>query len=378
MPAKYKKRADGRYCTHVVIGVKPDGKPQRKTIYAKTIRELEEKAAELRRQVGTGTIVKDGGMTVSEWAQEWLRTYKMGSGSKTYSMYETMVRVHIVPTLGHIKLRDIRPFHVQRLINEMRNKGLTRATEQAALSLKQIFRRAVENNIMAKSPAELIELPKKVKPKKRAIKDSERIAFESAILDAKSRAFYCVLLYAGLRRSEALSLNWADIDFDANTVRVSKAWTNHGNKTWIKPMPKSDAGNRDIPMPEALFLALKAHRMTARDEIVFPSAAGELMTVTVYRRFWGKIADGLNTALGGAPDNWILPSDITPHIFRHSYATMLFYAGVDVKTAQYLLGHSTLAMTMDIYTHLDKGKVGGAADKIDSYISSSQDIVNEA
>lgn len=75
MAPKYKKRADGRYCTHVVVGLKDDGSPRRKTVYAHTIRELEEKAAEIRRQVSTGAIVTNDTLTVNQWANEWVETY---------------------------------------------------------------------------------------------------------------------------------------------------------------------------------------------------------------------------------------------------------------------------------------------------------------
>jgi len=372
MPPKYKKRPDGRYSTHVTVGIKPDGKPLRKTIYAKTIRELEDKSAELRHQVSTGTVVTDENTTVSEWASQWLKTYKTGVGRGTYEMYEKAVRVHIIPSIGHMRLKDVKPFHLQSIINSMRDRGITRVTEQTALTLKQIFKRAVENNLIVKNSAELIEIPKRQKPKKRALTDEEKKCFESADLDIKSKAFLFTLLYAGLRRGEALGLMWDDIDFEGNAISVSKTWVTHKNKPEIKPVPKSESGNRNIPMPSKLREILKELASDAKQPYVFASENDELMSLSFFRAFWDKIRKQLNTSMGGDSKNQKIPKDITPHIFRHSYATMLFYAGVDVKTAQYLLGHSSITVTMEIYTHLDKSKIFAVADKLDGLIASSQ------
>ena len=377
MAAKYKKRADGRYCTHVVIGAKPDGGPQRKTIYAKTIRELEEKAAELRRQVGKGTVVQGGSISVNDWGQEWLSAYKSGVSGKTYSMYKSTLTAHIIPSIGRMRLKDVRPFHLQQLITSMQGKKLTRTINHTVLTLKQMFKRAVENNLLERNPVDLIDAPKRHKPTKRALTAEERASFEAAPLPPIERAFLLMLMYTGLRRGEVLALTWSDINMQAKTVSVSKTWSSDGNKAWIKPSPKSAAGNRDVPMPESLYDTIEALRSTATSDFLFPSSKGTLMSETVYRRFWVRIADALNTSLGGTSAQRVLRSDVTPHIFRHTYATMLFYAGIDIKTAQYLLGHSSITMTLDIYTHLDKGKVSEAAVKLNNFVSSSQNIVDE-
>jgi len=122
MPAKYKKRADGRYCTHVVIGSKPDGAALRKTIYAKTIRELEEKVAVLRRQAGMGTVVNDGGITVNDWSDLWLTSSKSGVEYKTMEMYKLLVNNYVKKYIGFMKLRDVKTIHLQRVVNENQDK----------------------------------------------------------------------------------------------------------------------------------------------------------------------------------------------------------------------------------------------------------------
>lgn len=372
MPAKYKKRADGRYCTHVVIGRKSDGKPQRKTVYAKTIREMEVKAAELRRQVDTGLVVHGDDITVGEWAMEWLKTYKSSAAYNTQETYRQTISAHVIPTIGHMRIKDVRPYHIQRVLNEKREKGLTRAVVKIALTLNQIFKRAVENKMLASNPSDTVDVPRIPKTKKRALTENEKNLIMTAHLDIKTKAFLFTLLYAGIRRGEALSLSWSDIDLSSGSINVCKAHITKQNTPEIKDVPKSEAGNRTIPIPATLISVLLEYKKTATSEYVFPATKNKLMSKSEFRRFWDGAIKQLKERLEGEEK---LPSDITPHIFRHTYATMLFYSGVDMKTAQYLLGHSTLSMTMEIYTHLDKSKTNEAADKLEKYITSSQNGV---
>jgi len=341
-------------------------------------------------------------LTLTQWSQDWLITYKANLSHRTYGIYEIILRRHISPSVGHMLLTGIKPYHLQGLINSMGAKGLTRTTKQTLLALKQIFKRAVDNDLLIKSPAEMLYYPKVSKPIKRALTDYERACFASAQLDTKCRAFISLLLYAGLRRGEALSLTWSDIDLEAKTISISKTRTIKGNKAYIKPSPKSVSGYRIIPMPSILVRDLSAHWDASRkqapapapaafrhtdfqkqplpmsscipspNDCVIPSATtNTLMTEMSFRRFWEKIKKRLNLSLGGSRNNNLLPKDITPHIFRHTYATLLYYSNIDIKTTQYLLGHSSPIITMQLYTHLDKSKVAEEIVKLDEYLQSN-------
>ncbi len=375
MAAKFTKRKDGRYCTHVSIGVDSEGKPMRRTLYARTQRELEEKAAELRLQVTQGAVVADENVYLSEWAKEWIKTYKSGVAYNTRKMYEVMINAHITPNIGNIKLKDIKPHHIQRLVNDQIGEGHFRTAESILLTVRQILEKAVENNLLIKNPAVSVSMPKRVKPEKRALTDGEKSIIEAAELDLKSRAFLYVLMYAGLRRGEALALMRSDINTVENTIEINKTLIIKGNKGEIKNSPKSKSGFRTIPIPSVLSDVLKEYLAEKGSIYVFPSASGTLMSHTAFRRFWEKIITRLNAQAGGNDKFFVLAGDITPHIFRHTYATTLFYAGVDIKTAQYLLGHSSISVTMDIYTHLDDSKTRTAVEKLNQYLSPSSHSV---
>lgn len=368
--AKYTKRPDGLYCTHVTIGRKEDGKPLRKTLYAKTIKELESKVAEVRRQVETGTLVTGSDTTVSQWAEEWLSTYKSNFELNTQYMYKNAVYTHIIPAIGLLSLKDVRPHHVQKIINNIVAESKLRTAKIVLITIKQIFKKAVDNNIVIKNPADSIDTPKQEKSKKRPLTDAEMKYFENADLDHKCRAFLYVLMYAGLRRGEALALTKNDINLTEETITVNKNLITVINQPELKPTPKTESGNRIIPIPEILVNVLKDYLLEVNALYIFPSAKGNLMSDTAYRRFWAKILRRVNIAAGGNNKFYVIAKDITAHTMRHTYATMLYYAGVDIKSAQYLLGHATAEMTLELYTHFEKSAVKPAIGKLNDFISS--------
>lgn len=121
--AKRKRRADGRFQDYVFLGYDADGKEKRKWVYARSEKELERKLLELRLSIAKGEYIENKDMTVKQWAEIWLNNYKKNKEYKTYQMYETTLKNHIVKELGHIKLKDLKPFHIQGLINDRAGKG---------------------------------------------------------------------------------------------------------------------------------------------------------------------------------------------------------------------------------------------------------------
>jgi len=370
MPAKYKKRPDGRYLIQIMTGRQENGKPIYKSIYAYTVRELEEKAAAFRQEMERGIVVDDEGLTVTKWARKWFETYKAGKAHNTRRMYKTAIETHIIPAIGHYRLRELKPHHVQELINKKHNEGLTKTLINIKLTLGQILGQAVKNEYIYKNIMDSVELPSIKKRKKRSLTDAEQSIILNADLSPKERVFLLTLLFTGIRRGEALILTKNDVDLVKRTLTVNKTVVFIGNHPELKPMPKSEAGNRVIPLPDILLTDLTDYLQNVKGIYVFPSASGELMTETAYRRFWDKIMRNLNLAARGKNGRLKIlkiAQDITPHIFRHTYATSLYYAGVDMKTAQYLLGHASIQMTMDIYTELNTDKNVSAASQLDDY-----------
>lgn len=385
--AKYKKRKDGRYATSILIGYTDDGKPKRKVLYGKTIQELEKKLADVRSLQNKGIVIDDNRLTVAEWSQTWLKLHKSDKAYNTYEMYRNIVENHIIPPLGCLRLSALKPHHVQELLNDIIRGGHQRTAEMVKLTISQIIKQAIIEEYLYRDITLGLSMPPKKKSDKRALTDSERRLISTADLDIKERAFVDVLSYTGMRKGEALALMRSDIDFVNKKIRIDKTLIIKTNKSEIKYSPKTEAGNREIPVPDVLIKSLTELVRVNNNIYLFTKQDGGLMTRSAFRRFWDKITDKFNIAAGGerykrtdreygelTPVR-LIADDITPHIFRHTYATNLYYAGIDIKTAQYLLGHSSIQVTMDIYTHLDNAHVEAAAEQLNNYFD-SQNIVN--
>lgn len=377
--AKYSKRPDGRYSTSIIIGYK-EGKAKRKIFYGRTIAELDKRVSEFKSLKNKGIVIDDECMTVRQWAEKWLKLYKSDKAYNTYEMYRGVVENHIVPAFGNTRLKSLKTHQIQELINDILHKGHPRAAELVNLTMKQIVKQAMTEEYIYKDITAGITLPKKQKPQKRSLTDAEKELIAKADLSAKERAFIDILYYTGVRRGEALALTVQDVDLVNKKLRVNKNLVMKPTESEIKNSPKTAAGNRQIPIPDKLLKTLKEYMRENANLYLFTMQNGEPMSKSSFRRFWENILDKLNIAAGGdkfsrpdlakdknAKPLKIIASDITPHIFRHTYATNLYYAGIDVKTAQTLLGHSSIQMTMDIYTHLDEKKIEEASNKLNDF-----------
>lgn len=385
--AKYKKRPDGRYATSTIVGYTDDGKPKRKTLYGRTIMELDKKVAEFKSLQNKGIIINDEGMTVEQWGKKWLELYKSAKEYNTYTMYQNVLNKHIIPQLGDIRLNALKSHHIQELLNDIIQKGHHRTAEIVKLTIKQIIQQAIINEYIYKDVSLKVSLPQSKKKEKRALTTEEKLLIEKSKLTQKERVFVDLLYYTGARRGEALALTVKDIDFINRKLIINKNLVLKDSQSDIKNSPKTDAGNRLIPLPTKLLSELKEYLANVSSIYLFTKQNGELMTKSSFRRFWDNILDKMNIAAGGDKFSRsetairLVSKDITPHIFRHTYATNLYYAGIDVKTAQRLLGHSNIQITLEIYTHLNNSNISTASDILNNYFdnqnncSDSQNIV---
>ena len=354
-----KKRKDGRYQLSVMIGYNPDGKPKRKVVYGNTQKEVKDKAYELRMLHNMG-IELDSDITVAEWAVTWFSTYKTGVSYNTRLMYQRVIDTYILPNLGHYKLKDIKAAHLQKIANEHSKKG--RTMEIFKLTLSQMFAQAVINDILVKNPVDGLRLPNVVKKhEKRALTSDEVSRIISLDLDKKTKCFVMLLLYTGMRRGEALAITKDDICFKNMEISVNKSLFFKKNQSEIKHNPKTEAGIRVIPLLDPLKPVLHDYLETIPSGYLFTNQNGSTMSLSAYRYMWGQFEKALGSKA------------ITAHIFRHNFATMLYNAEIDVKAAQVILGHKSISVTMDIYTHLSNRHKVVAAQKLNNFLASDTD-----
>ena len=368
---KYKKRADGRYLTQVQIGYQDNGRPKYKNIYARTVRELEEKVIEFKSLLHKGIIVDDKNLTLGEWSKTWLKKYRSHVTNRTLQKDKGVVERHI-SSLHYIKLKNLKPHLLQELMNKKAEEGLTGHLKYIYITLKAILQQAVANEYIFKNPMENVTYAKYTPKKRRALYDYERTALEKANLTTRERAFSSLCLYAGARRGEALALMINDIDFKENTITINKTIVYDTHMPAIKHGNKDTSGNsefreRIVPLVEPLRSHLIEHIKTLKGLYLFSSRYNELTTRTSYDHMWEMILKKMNATLS-KNENLKPISEITAHYLRHTCATDLYYAGVDIKTCQYILGHKSIKITMDVYAHLEN-RNEDVKSKIENYLN---------
>jgi integrase len=349
-----KKRTDGRYQLSIMIGYNDNGTPKKKVVYGKTQKEVKEKANDVRLKHNMGLTI-DSNITLGEWAKVWLDSYKVGVEYNTKHMYNNVVRNYIEKPLGMIKLKDIKTAHLQKIVNDNKDKG--RTVKIFHLTVKQIFEQAIMNDLIYRNPALGVKLPvANKKTETRALTESEMLKITSLQLNDKVKCLIYLLLYTGLRRGEVLALSKGDIDFKNMVIKINKSLVFKINKSEIKT-PKSKAGYRDVPILAPLKPVLEDYVNKLNTNLLFTCANGHTISSIAYRRLFDKFKNAMGS------------TDITAKTFRHNYTTILYNADVDDKIAQYTLGHSSIIITRDIYTHLEKQKRDKATEKINLFLT---------
>jgi integrase len=331
-----------RYLTKAITC--PDG--SRKYIRAKTQKELDAKVRAALAELDRGININDN-TTFGELAQMWLDLVKKPY-LKPQSLQTLMSRInnHLMPSLGPMRVRDIKPTHVSHVMRDMAH--LAHQSQNLIFSdLKAIFRFGIDNRIITTVP-----VPSSLKAGGRpASERSPLTPDESAALLEASKAgpewlegFVLLGLYTGLRASEICGLCWDCVDFERGLVLVRRQvcrGRGNGQITTLTTTLKTPESKRDIPVPPVLLDHLREKKRSAS-------------TITVLSTRNGKM---VNSSMAGAVLHErakAVRPDIHPHLLRHTYATRLVESGFDIKTVQYLLGHTTPHMTLKIYAHYDK------------------------
>lgn len=354
--AKYKKRSDGRYQAYLDIGHDEDGKRIRKVIYARTISEMEEKLLKAKVERQGGCLVSTSEMSLEEYASSWLKTYKSDKRTNTVAMYKNIIYKHIIPALGHYKLKDIKRSDIQMAISE--RKDHYRICEQFRLALKQILESAVDDRLISSNPCSKIVLPDKPRNTKRVLSDIEKEAIKKADFSDRERAFIYLIYFFGLRREEALAIIASDFDFKEKTLRINKAIVFDKNTGKLEAT-KNISSDRTLPIPDIVIPFFKEYIKKLNSLYLITKLDGEMITQSAYVKLWNRIITKMNDSVTTDQEKKLKQypiTGLTAHIFRHNYATMLYYSGISIKKAAQLMGHSNTKMIMDVYAHLDDEK----------------------
>lgn len=345
--AKYKKRKDGRYSKQFVVGYSPEGKKKIITLYGGTIEELDRKIDEFKEKSKNGLVV-DQNISLAEWAKEWIKLYKETGVANTENYYKNIVNNHILTAnFASKKLSRVTPVDIQVLLKTTAQHK-PRTAQGIKTTLKQIYDRAMDLNLVSVSPLRGVKLDPHRAMEKRTLTEAEENAILNADFTKRERAFVYLCLFCGLRRGEALALSVKEnrIDMENRLVSVNQSIVFDGNHSSIKPSPKTQGGFRTNPMVKRLHDALLKYMKVREDRpYLFYNLNSDIISQTGFKRMWQSITDKISKEIGDQ-------TDLTPHILRHTFATYLAAVNINPSIAQKLMGHSDPEMTMRVYTHI--------------------------
>lgn len=330
----------------------PNGK--RKYFRGATKKEAERKREEARRAMEAGIDISDR-TTVEQFANMWLTEYKQGRIREvSYITLESIVRKHIIPCIGRMKIKDVRPIHIQKLAREQ--SSCAYSTQQRIISTtRSLFESAVENGLTVKNPCvkSIKAIGEPADEKTPLTEEQEEMLLDKA-RGGRIYLFVRLGLCAGLRRGELLGLQWGDIDFDSGmlNVRRSIAATKQHRGGEVNTELKTKAARRTIPLPWSVVEELRAERARAKSVYVIPGRSHNFLCLESLSYHWKKLTEGL-------------PFEATPHKMRHTRITRWVEQGLDIKEVQYLAGHTKTQMTLDVYTHYqEESRLSATAEKI--------------
>jgi integrase len=336
----------------IIIGKNSNGKSIRKSVYGSLRKDVVKKLSEIQSKVFKGAYYEPSKMTLEQWLYNWVETYKIRRWrTKTKELYRMLIRTIIIPFMGKMKISDIKPIHIQELVNKMHDDGYSYSTiEKIKNILRPAFEVAVINKYISDNPFFNIQLPEKIEQEIVSYTRKEQCLFESNAKNSYYYEFFITALYTGARCGELLALTWKDVDFEKSEIKITKTLVVESeNKTRlvIQNVPKTKKSNRRIPVPNKQMLLIKTLKNKRIENnfkdnnIVFCSKVGTHI-------FPENIRRSMRIVLKKAKLN----KQARLHILRHTYTTRLFEENVNIKAIKELLGHENVKTTLR-YAHVD-------------------------
>jgi len=360
-----KKNEKGYYRRSLHI-TQNDGTKKRVTVYGKTKKEVDEKYHKTKSDYNAGKLVFNSNTTFGEWVDEWLDVYKKSKvTSSTFKEINGIMQRVYLDNISTTKLCDLKLLHLQKCLNGLEGKSKS-YIHRAYIYAKATLEKACENDLITKNPCRGLEEPTASEQiERRPLSDTERKYFMEAMQTHHRGDFFGILLACGLRPAEARALTWFNVDMTKHTVTITQSMQDNCN---IVKAPKTAAGKRTVPVPSWYMEILKTVKRTD-SPYVFPNAKGKPMDAQRYLKSWHSLLRMMDIAAGAKLYRnkiivHVLAQDLTPYSLRHTYATDLAEKGVDLKTAQYLLGHNDIRVTANIYTHITQKMIDTARELI--------------
>lgn len=369
-------RKRGRGSWRVVVDVERglDGKRKQMTFTVRgTKKDAEAALSKVLADIENGGFVEPSKLTVGEFLERWLKHVETKTSAKTHERYSEIVRLAIYPALGTLKLTSLRPLHIQNFYGDVLSQGRVRTGKSLSPRtvlhyhrvLFQALKQAVKWRLLNSNPADAVEPPVPERKEMQALDENQ-----TAILlqGAKSSVHYVAILLAvttGMRRGEVLALRWCDVDLDKSTLHVVQTVERTKSHGLRFKQPKTKRSRRLISLPSISVDALRKHRAVQKqDRLRMGVGWSDSALVCALSTGEPVSPPSLTKAFSALVSKLGLPK-IRFHDLRHTHATQMLKQGVHPKVAQERLGHATIAVTLDLYSHVMPGMQEDAASRMD-------------
>jgi integrase len=347
-----RKNKTGKITSYRGAYVGPDGK--RRYVSGKTKEVARNKLRQARGDAERGLVSDGGNVKLSEYLTRWLNESVRGSVKPiTHQSYEMLVDKHMVPALGNVRLSTLTPAHLQGFYRSKLDSGLSpRTVQYIHVVLHRALKQALRWGLVVRNVAEAVDPPRVAKKEVTPLSPEQTRAFLQAARDDRLEALYVLAIHTGMRQGELFNLRWDDVDLDAGVLRVRGTKTARSRRTVTLSETALDALRSQLE--RQLGEIDKAGSLWRENGLVFATEIGTpLNRHNVTQRSFKLLLER-----AGLPQ-------IRFHDLRHTCATILLGKGVHAKFVQELLGHATIAITLDTYSHVLPGMGGGTAAAMD-------------
>ncbi|MBR4193585.1 MAG: site-specific integrase [Oscillospiraceae bacterium] len=363
----YTLRSDGRY-----QGYYRDAAGKRHVVCDRDPEQLHRKLQE--KEVASRKPVPE--TTFRQVAESWEAKHREEIEERTWNNYRPHL-AQILDEYGALPFDQVEAADIAADLARAKARGLSASVVNSRRSIwRGIFDHAVIQGVAKYNPVSSVKLPKGLHRGKRQAPTEEQMKIILGGLGVPFGLFPFLLLCTGLRKSEALALNWSDVDLQEDVIHITKSldYANGARPTY--KAPKTEAGTRDIPIIGILHSALEAARKATKSTLLFPApasnrggAGGGLMPDRAYDGAWARYCEAVGLL---DPDGKPV---ITAHNLRHGTATLFFELGVDELTAQRILGHSRVEITREIYTDLRAKQLKKSVGRFDRGMNKKAGII---
>lgn len=367
LPQGVRRRYNGSYEKRITINGK------RYSIYAGSTKELSEKEHELREQIRQGTYTQNRDITLAKYFDEWIASRSGTMKASSERVFKVTFNTHFRNSIGRRKIREIERREIVAVQKSLAEYHSPNTVNDRMTLLKSVFKSAMIDGIIVRNPCDGIKRIKADSVKAsdtihRSLTESEIEAFLSVQKGEWLYPFYLFSFSTGMRIMEISALKWEDIDYDKNCIHVTKTLSKVG-KEYIETSPKTKTSRRDIPITEPIRTALAQQKKNdlmlfgggqlKKDARIFVSVRGGAMLSA-------SISENITTTLEKLEKQGIYIDRFTHHCCRDTFATMYLRGGGNLQTLKTILGHSSLAMTADLYAHVLEDTKQEEMDKVAS------------